>query len=250
MNNWLNPDNKFFSFMGKAFDILVLNTIWLLICLPLPILTITWIAQTENFLFLILTFLTILPIVPATTALYYAVVKSVRKERSYAIKEYFRSFLRNFKQGVILSLIAVVLIGILYIDFQYALGLMQAQQSSGSLYFGVFIVISLLFGAMYVYVCPILSRFDMKLSGILKIAFIMGARHLLSTVLLLLLLVAVLLGSYILLPGMFFLPAVATLIASFLIEPVFKRYMPEKEETQVDEFGDEIGQEKDEWYLD
>ena len=72
----------------------------------------------------------------------------------------------------------------------------------------------------------------------------------LTTVLLIILLVGVVLGSYILLPGMFFLPAVATLIASFLIEPVFKRYMPEKEEVQVDEFGDEIGQEKDEWYLD
>lgn len=250
MSNWLNPDNKFFSFMGKAFDILVLNSIWLLLCVPLPILTITWIAKTENMLFLILTFLTILPIVPATTALYYAVVKSVRKERSYAIKEFFRSFIRNLKQGVILSLIALVLIGVLYIDFQYTLGLMEAGKSSGSLYFGVFIVITLLFAAMYVYVCPLLSRFDMKLSGILKTAFIMGARHLLTTILLIVLLVGVVLGSYILLPGMFFLPAVATLIASFLIEPVFKRYMPEKEEVQVDEFGDEIGQEKDEWYLD
>ena len=250
MSNWLNPDNKFFSFMGKAFDILVLNTLWLLLCVPLPILTITWVAQTENLLFLILTFLTLLPIVPATTALYYAVMKSVRKERSYAIKEYFRSFLRNFKQGVILTLIALVLIGILYIDFRYALGLMQAQQSSGSLYLGVFIVISLLFGSMYVYVCPLLSRFDMKVTGILKTAFIMGVRHLLTTVMLLVLLVGVIFGCYILLPGMFFLPAVVTLLTSFLIEPVFKRYMPEKEEAPTDEFGDEIGQEKDEWYLD
>jgi uncharacterized membrane protein YesL len=127
---------------------------------------------------------------------------------------------------------------------------MQAQQSSGSLYFGVFVVITLLFGAMYVYVCPILSRFDMKIGGILKTAFVMGARHLLTTILLLALLAVVLLGSYILLPGMFFLPAVATLAASFLIERVFKRYMPEKEEAQVDEFGDEVGQEKDQWYLD
>ena len=111
-------------------------------------------------------------------------------------------------------------------------------------------MISLLFGAMYVYVCPILSRFDMKISGILKTAFIMGVRHLLTTVGLLALLAVVLLGSYIFLPGMFFLPAVGTLLASFLIERVFKRYMPEKEETEVDDFGDEVGQEKDEWYLD
>lgn len=250
MGNWLNPDNKFFTFMGKVFDTLVLNTVWLLLCVPLPILTVVWIAKTESFLFLILTFLTLLPIVPATTALYYALVKSVRKERSYAIKEYFRSFLRNFKQGTVLTTIALALIAVLYIDFQYALGLMQAQQASGSLYFGVFIVISLLFGSMYVYVCPILSRFDMKITGILKTAFIMGARHLLTTILLLGIVIAVALGSYILLPGMFFLPAVGTLASTFLIERIFKLYMPEKEEAKTDEFGDEIGQEKDEWYLD
>ena len=78
----------------------------------------------------------------------------------------------------------------------------------------------------------------------------MGARHLLTTIGLFVLAVATLLGCYLLLPGIFFLPAVATLLASFLIEPVFKRYMPEKEEVKVDEFGDEIGQTKDEWYLD
>lgn len=250
MNNWLNPDNKFFSFMGKAFDTIVLNTIWLLICLPLPVLTIVWVGQTGIIWFLILTLLTLLPIVPATTALYYAIVKSVRKERSYAVKEYFRSFARNFKQGSIFSLIAVGLILILYIDFKYALELMQAQSNSGSIYLGVFIVITLLFSAMYMYVCPILSRFEMKTSGILKIAFVMAGRHLLTTVILLALAVGVLLGSYILLPGMFFLPAVATLIASFLIEKVFKKYMPEKEEPEYDAAGEEIGQEKDEWYLE
>lgn len=250
MNNWLNPDNKFFSFMGKAFDIVVLNTIWLLLCLPLPVLTIVWVGQTGILVFLILTFLTLLPIVPATTALYYAIVKSVRRERSYAIKEYFRSFKRNFKQGAVFSLIAIALIFVLYIDFKYALELMQAQENSGSIYFGVFIVISLLVSAMYMYVCPILSRFDMKVGGILKTAFVMAARHLLTTVLLLILAVGVLLGCYILLPGIFFLPAVATLLASFLIEKVFKKYMPEKEEPELDAAGEEIGQEKDEWYLE
>ena len=50
MDNWLNPDNKFFTFMGKAFDTLVLNTLWLLLCVPLPVLTVVWIAKTENFL--------------------------------------------------------------------------------------------------------------------------------------------------------------------------------------------------------
>lgn len=250
MSNWLNPDNKFFSFMGKAFDIVVLNTIWLLLCLPLPVLTVVWVAQTENFLFLILTALALLPIVPATTALYYAIVKSIRRERSYAIREYFRSFIRNFKQGTVFSMFAIILAVVLFVDFQYTWGLLDAQKSSGSIYLGIFIVITLLFCSMFAYVCPILSRFEMKTSGIIKTAFVMAARHLLTTGTLLILLVGVVLGCYLVLPAMFVLPAVATLLSSFLIEKVFKKYMPEKEEPEYDAAGEEIGQEKDEWYLE
>ena len=211
MNNWLNPDNKFFSFMGKAFDLLVLNTVWLILCFPLPMLTIAWMAKAENLLFLILTVLTLLPIVPATTALYYAMVKSVRRERSYAIKEFFRSFKRNFKQGSIFSLIGLALVFVLYIDFRYAMELSKAGESSGSTYLGVFIIIALIFSSIYMYICPVLSRFDMKFTGIIKTSFIMATRHFLTTVLLLMIAVIVLLGSYLFDPGMLFLPAVGTL---------------------------------------
>lgn len=250
MSNLFNADNPVFTFMGKAVAVVVLNTMWLLMCVPLPLLSIILVGKTENTWFSILTAVSLLPIIPATTALYYAMVKSVRRERSYAVKEFFRSFVSNFKQGSVLAVIAVVVITLLYMDFQYAWNLMSTQGTWGNIYLGIFIVLSLLFSGMYIYVCPVLSRFDMKVSGILKITFVMGARHLLTTVGLFLLAVATLLGCYLLLPGMFFLPAAATLLASFLIEPVFKRYMPEKEEKEVDEFGDEIGQTKDEWYLD
>ena len=172
----------------------------------------------------------------------------LRRERSYAIKEYFRSFKRNFKQGLVFSLIAIVLVFVLYIDFRYAWELMKAQEASGSTYLGVFLVISLLFGAMFAYICPILSRFEMKIGGLLKTAFVMSTRHLLTTIGLLGLFVGILLGCYILLPGVFFLPVVGTLIASFLIERIFKKYMPAKEEPAEGE--EEIGQERDEWYLE
>lgn len=224
MNNLFNPDNKFFSFMGKAFDLVLLNTIWLLLCMP------------------------VITIVPATTAMYYTVVKVIRRERSYVIKEFFRSFKRNFKQGAVLSLILVALVFILYIDFRYAWNLMQAQESSGSTFFGVFIVITILFTAMFSYVSPVLSRFEMKIGGLLKTSFLMSLRHLLTTIELLVLLILVLLGCYIIIPGIFIFPATGTLVASFLMERVFKIYMPEKEQPAESE--EEAGQERDEWYLE
>ncbi|MBP3609016.1 MAG: YesL family protein [Lachnospiraceae bacterium] len=248
MSNWLNPDNAFFTFMGKAFDMLVINTIWLVLCLPLPALSIVWAGQTGITAFLILTFLSLLPVVPATTAMYYTIVKVIRRERSYAIKEFFRSFKRNFKQGAVFSVIALVLVALLYIDFKYALALVEAQESSGSTYFGVFLVVAILFGGMFTFICPILSRFEMKLTGFIKTAFLMATRHALTTLVLLVIGIGVLLGCYVLLPGIFILPVVGTLLASFMIERVFKKYMPAKEETPEGE--EEAGQEHDEWYLE
>lgn len=231
MNNFLNPDNKFFSFMGKAFDMVVLNVIWLILCIP------------------------VITIVPATTAMYYAIVKVVRRERSYAIKEFFRSFKRNFKQGAIYSLMLVAAVFVMYIDFRYAFLLAQQGESTGSTFFGVFLIISLLICAVFTFLCPVLSRFDMKFGGILKTAFYMSTRHILTTLVLIALMLAVLLGSYVLLPGMFFLPAIGTLLASFLIERVFKRYMPAKTERNEEEEGriadaEEREDAKDEWYLE
>jgi len=224
MNNFLNPDNAFFSFMGKAFDMFMLNLLWLILCIP------------------------IVTIVPATTAMYYAVVKVIRRERSYAVKEFFRSFKRNLRQGSFFSILAVAAVFVLYIDFKYALQLAESGNSMGSTYFGIFLVVTILLSAVFTYLCPVLSRFDMKFGGLLKMSFYMATKHLLTTLGLLVLMVAVLLGCYLLLPGMFILPVTGTLLASFLLERVLKKYMPAKEEG-TEETAEE-NHEKDEWYLE
>lgn len=253
MNNWLNPDNKFFSIMGKAFDMLVVNMLWLAFCVLLPMGSILLVVQTDVYALLVLTVLTVIPIVPATTAMYYTVVKVIRRERSYALKEFFRSFKRNFKLGTGYSLLLAAAVFVMYIDFRYAWLLTQQGESAGSTYLGIFLIIALLISAVFTFLCPVLSRFDMKFGAILKTAFFMSTRHILTTLVLIVLMAAVLLGSYVILPGMFFLPVVGTLLASFLIERVFKKYMPAKtERTEEGTVADAEDREdtKDEWYLE
>lgn len=221
MSNWLNSDNVFFSFMSKVFDILVLNLLWLVCCVP------------------------IVTIIPATTALYYAVVKAVRRGRGYAAKEFFRSFRLNLKPGIVFSVFAFVAAFVLYIDFQYAYSLLQEQESTGTVFLGIFIVAAFLFCALFIYICPVLSRFDMKLSGIIKTSFVLTIKHFLTTIGLLAILAVVVLGCYIFTQGLLFLPATGVMTASFLMERVFKKYMPAKEAVPGDDT-----QEKDEWYLE
>ena len=223
MNKLLSPDNAFFTFMGRLFDLVVLSVLWLLLSIP------------------------IVTIIPATSALYYSVVKVVRRDRGYLAKEFWRSFRQNLRQGSLCSIVVIVAIFVMVIDFNYALVLMGQGDIIGSAFFGVFLVISILIFAILMYLCPILSRFEMKFTGLFKTAFFLSARHIITTVCLLILFVVVLLGCYIILPGMFLFPAFGVLISSYLIEPIFKKYVPSKQ--SVGQEDDEY-RGKDEWYLE
>ena len=223
MDRLFNPDNAFFSFMGKLFDLFVLNFLWLLMCIP------------------------IVTIIPSTTALYYAVVKVVRRERGYLSKEFWRSFKQNLRQGSFCSILIVVAIYIMITDFRYAWALVLQGQLMGSAFLGVFIVISILLCAILMYLCPILSRFELKFIGLFKTAFFLSARHILTTFVLIILFIAVVLGSYIILPGMFLFPAFGVFLSSYLIEPIFKKYMPAKQSAEQE---DDEYRGKDEWYLE
>ena len=64
-----------------------------------------WDVMVLNFYFLLTV---IVGIGPAATALYYAIVKNVRRSRSYATTEFFRAFKANFKQGFILGILQLV----------------------------------------------------------------------------------------------------------------------------------------------
>lgn len=219
MSNFFNPENPFFSFMGKLWDMFVINMLWLLLCIP------------------------IVTIVPATTAMYYTMVKVIRRERGYAVKEFFRSFKRNFRQGASFSILAVVAVVILYVDFTYSLALIAEEKSTGNTFLGIFFIIACLLAAVYMYIAPVLSRFDMKFGSILKTSFFIATRHFLTTIVLLVLFVGVLLGCYIVVPGIFFFPVIGVFVSTFLIERVFKKYMPAKAEPTEEDATDE-------WYLE
>ena len=135
----------------------------------------------------------------------------------------------------------------MYIDVTYALALMQQGQVMGSAFLGVFLVISVLICAILMYLCPILSRFEMKFTGLFKTAFFLSARHILTTFCLLILFVIVLFATFIIPLGMFLFPGMGVLLSSYLIEPIFKKYMPAKQSVPQE---DEEYRGKDEWYLE
>ncbi len=75
MDRIFNMDNKFFTFMGKAADLILLNIIFLICCLP------------------------VVTIGASVTAMYYVTLKMVRNEESYISRSFFQSFRQNFRQA-------------------------------------------------------------------------------------------------------------------------------------------------------
>ena len=98
MNNIFNPDNKFFSFMGRVADLMILNLLCIVCCIP---------VVTAG---------------PAIAAMYYITLKMARNEESYVVKGFFHSFKQNLKQGIVIQIIMLLLGIVLAFDlFVYAM---------------------------------------------------------------------------------------------------------------------------------
>lgn len=88
MDRLFNMDNKFFTVMGRVADLIMLNVVFLICCLP------------------------IVTIGASLTALHYVTLKMARNEESYIIRSFFKSFKQNFKQATVINLIMLAVAAI------------------------------------------------------------------------------------------------------------------------------------------
>ncbi len=217
MGNLFNMNNFFFRFMGKLFDAVALSIVYTLVCLP------------------------IVTIGPATSALYYATVKSIRRDRSYPIKEFFKAFKRDFKQSFVVGLILVVVGVILYVDVKFAINFIN---NSLTYMRYLYLIIGIVVSFIAVYIFPLISRFSLKLSELFKLSFYLALRHLLTTVVS----VILLFGSFVLVYisaglAIIFVPVLVNLLISIMMEKVLIKCM---DMVQTDGNNEN----KDEWYLE
>lgn len=244
MSGIFNVENKFFSMMGKVWDLALLSMAWLALSTYCFFILISVVPESmQGIGILIASVIQGITLGPATTGLYYAVVKVIRKDRGYTFREFFRSFKSNFKQAAVIAEIYLLIVYILRIDYQYANSLIKNGSNFGMIYQIGANAITIILIVTLVYIFAVLSRFTLGLKEIFKTALLMGVRHLPTTIILALILGVSLFGVFIMPPLMLVVPSVCCLLMSFLIERVFKKYMP-KSEGNPEETG------KDEWYLE
>ena len=138
--------------------------------------------KMTNLIFLnLLTLLLCIPVVTggaAFTAMHYCTLKLARDQEGALFKQYFHSFKENFKQATAIWLITLALVAVFVADLFL---MFQNPTKISSFVLGGIIVafIWLLFiGSM---VFPILAKFVNTVPGTLKAALVYSFRHFLST---------------------------------------------------------------------
>lgn len=153
-------DSPLMQSLSKMADLLWLNVLTLICCIPI-------VTAGASF-----------------TALNYMALKIARNEECYITKGFFKSFKENFKQAtliwLLLLLLALVLLGDVYI------------MSFSGLEFGrVFQIligaVAVLVGCTALYVFPVLAKFDNTIRRTIKNAFFMSLMQFPKTVLMLVL---------------------------------------------------------------
>lgn len=209
LNNLFSDENPLIRGLTMICDIAILSVIWLVSIIP------------------VFTF------GAATTALYYTVVKVFRRKKGYVFEEYKRSFKENFKEATILWLIFLLLFVLcgfnIYLSFGWITVMIGEQ--FGRLLMGIYMAVFLiLFGTM-LYMFPVLSRFVLSKTQLVKMSLALSFRHFLHTIVLFVLaLISIVLGIHFFMtfPLLFlFAPGAFTLLISFVMEHVLKKYMPE-----------------------
>ncbi len=216
MGGFFSSDGPFYQLLDKIGHLILLNIIWLLCCLP------------------------VVTIIPATTAFYYATIKSIRRGHGYAFREFFTSFKNNLARGVPLSLVLVALGLLLTFNFKVA---WQAQTKQSTAFAMIYLILLFFYAGFVIYICPVLSRFSIRMRPLARMASVMVFRHLPVTILLMagtgicgvFLYSAVSAaqseaGTSLMLAMLFLLPGIWCFASTYLVEPVLKKYMPPKPE--------------------
>lgn len=203
-NDLMHTEGPVFGFLDKVGHLILLSLLWILCCLP------------------------VVTAASATTALYYAVIKSVRRGYGSAVQEFFTSFRSNLKRGVPITAVTLVIAVLLMWNIWL---LSQEGMQNNLLLWGSILLLALL-AVTAVYVCPVLSRFSMGAVSACKLAFVMAIRFLPHTLLLLFGAVGlVLLQIYVLpMPTVALLPGLWCYISTFPMEKALRKFMPPKQE--------------------
>ena len=155
MRNFFNLESPLMVFLSDLTDVVLLNVICLICCIP------------------------IVTIGPSLTAMHYVTLKMVKDEEGNVIKRYFKSFKENFKQSFIVGIVFLIISLIFYLDYKI---LKSAGLEENKIFVIVIASIYLFVCFTVMYIFPLLSRFENTLKQTVKNAIFMSILHIFKTI--------------------------------------------------------------------
>lgn len=200
--NFLNPDNALMVTMSQITDCILLSLMWLLGCFPLVTVGVSG------------------------AALYDSVRQCLRGTERNPLSRFLKSFRRDLKTGLIPGLLYLAA---LWLGVRAMIALWNsavAGSCSWMVFAGCAFVAAMMLGILSV-LFPLLSRFENPLGALLRNTVMLALANMPRTVALgVLNAVSGWLCVRFIFP-LFFLPALACLISTYLLEPMFKPYLTE-----------------------
>ena len=208
MGKLFDMDSPIMRFLGRVGDMLILNILVIICCIP------------------------VITVGAAFTAMHYVLLKMVRDEEGYLIRGFFKSFAQNFKQATLMWLLMLLVVAVYAAD-SYIFGYSGVTFPRALIIAVIAIGITMLMVAMYVF--PLLARFDNTIRNTFKNAAVLTFANLPKTLLMALMYVLPLIIAYystyshifIIMFG-FSVPAYG---AAYLYSGIFKKFEPETEQT-------------------
>ncbi len=146
MGKLFGPDSPAIKFLWKMADLIALNLIWLVCCIP------------------------IITIGPATTAMYCVARKMAEGEWPAVLKPFFKAFKDNFKQSllVFLALLIPVCLAVAYL----LLSISGALNSLIIVKYFSYLAVAII-GCICTYVYPLMAYFENTIGNTLKNAILL-----------------------------------------------------------------------------
>lgn len=210
MNRLFNLDNPFMQFLFRVSDLIILNLIFMLSCIP------------------------IVTIGASISALHSVCLKIVRGQESYMWQGFWKAFRQNFKQGTILWIISILLF--IFINMDYTILNAVDIPFFGYVKVALGAVSAILF-SMFIYVFPIIAHFKCTIRQAIKNALFMTIGHLPFSIILVVMYSLIFFLATWNVKTLALVIAVATicgfsvvtLTACIIFDHIFKKYEPEQE---------------------
>ncbi len=203
--SWFRPDSGLMTTMTQVTDCIFLSLFFLVGCVP------------------------VVTVGASFAALYDATHKGLRKGDKHSWQRFLEVFRSNWKAGIVPTLVFLAALVGLTTVMSSLWNAAVAGRASWGLFAGAALVAVVLVGVLSL-LFPMLSRFENSTGALLKNTVVLGLANIPRTLVLGMVNTAAAVLCLLFVFPAFFLPGLAALIGSFLIEPIFAPYMPEEPE--------------------